>query len=91
MSEIVRTEQRTQKRNSSRTDGVNVFFDVTEIRTTVRSLHGHDVGVLRDFLAALHAADAPDTALVECLTQEGCVVRMSASWTTTPDSEGESA
>lgn len=82
MSEIVRTEQRTQKQNSSRRNGVSVSSDVTEVSTAVRSLHGGDVSMLRDFLAALDAANAPDSARIECRHDGAALVGLTAHWKT---------
>jgi len=86
MAEIVRTETRTQKRHTSRTVGVSSTSGTTQITTTVRSVHGRDVSVIRDFVAALDAAEAPGTAYIEDQRDTvGHLTGLSAKWTTYPD------
>ncbi|MEU0081383.1 hypothetical protein ABZY58_26075 [Micromonospora tulbaghiae] len=84
MAEIVRLEQRKETRHTSR-EGVSEPAAVVETTVVVRSIHGGDASVIRDFVRALDAAGAPGTARVEHQTDNGHLVRLSARWTERPD------
>ncbi|MFI6819747.1 hypothetical protein ACIBJE_02195 [Micromonospora sp. NPDC050187] len=83
MAEIVRHEQHTQTIRTQ-PDGVTEPTTSTKTTVTVRSIHGRDVSVIRDFARALDVAGAPGTALVE-ISQD----RLTARWTEpTAETEG---
>jgi hypothetical protein len=75
VAEIVRLEQRTQTTHTQ-PDGLTEPTTSAKTTVVVRSIHGRDVSVIRDFARALEAADAPGTALVEISEN-----RLTARWT----------
>lgn len=76
MAEIIRTEVRTERRTSGGEPQLT-----TRIETTVRSIYGSDVSVIRDFVAALDAAGAPATARIEHRTMDLRLTGFTAQWT----------
>lgn len=86
MAEIVRTEILVQRR-FTRSGEVDEGTTTTEIRTVVRSIHGSDASVIRDFVRALDAADAPGTTRIEARRSlDGMhLVGLVAEWTERPN------
>lgn len=81
MAEIVRLQQRTETIHT-RSDGVTEPNIASETTVVVRSIHGHDASVIRDFVRGLDAAAAPGTALIEAQhTPEGHLTGLVARWT----------
>ncbi|WP_030270652.1 MULTISPECIES: hypothetical protein [Micromonospora] len=85
MAEIVRFEQRKVTRTCSQAWGDGEPEVVEETAVVVRSIHGSDASVIRDFARALDAAGAPGTTLIEHQTNGGRLVRLTARWTERPD------
>ena len=81
MAEIVRTETRKQKRFVTRTQD-DEQDEVVQVHVAVKSYHGRTAGMVRDFVAALDAADAPAMAYVEGMRDStGHLVGLRAEWT----------
>ncbi|SBT64239.1 hypothetical protein GA0070622_1209 [Micromonospora sediminicola] len=85
MAEIVRFEQRRVTRTCSQSWGDSAPDVVEETTVVVRSIHGYDVSVIRDFVRALDVAGAPGTALLEHQTNNGHLTRLTARLTERPD------
>lgn len=78
MAEIVRTEIRTQRNYT-----INDPQEPTRVETTtvVTSQHGYGPVMIRDFVKALDAADAPDSALIYSRRPDGPLDGLVAKWT----------
>lgn len=86
MAEIVRTETRIESCQTRVGDNPEPPTTINELRTVVRSIHGGDANVLRDFVAALDSAAAPGTVPVEARrSSDGQLIGLAAEWTSQPD------
>ncbi|WFF07236.1 hypothetical protein O7622_01145 [Micromonospora sp. WMMD1076] len=85
MAEIVVFEQRRVTRTCSQARGDSEPDVVDETTVVVRSIHGCDASVIRDFARALDVAGAPGTARIEHQTSGGHLVRLTAQWTERPE------